>query len=483
MLGRVPRSTLPISLALVLALAPAGCGGGGDPRAPAASPEPTTTDAGGPGGGGDLAVRPIAATATERAVHTATALPGGRVLVAGGCVTDGCSTATASTEAVYEPAAGVRAGPEMAAPRVGNMATRLHGDRVLLAGGYAGEGMGALDTAEVCDPARCTAAGALADPRGAHAATRLRGDVLITGGFDEGRALRRVERFDARAGRFRPAAPMLRAHEAHTATLLRDGRVLVAGGADSAGAALAAAELYDPRSGRWSATSALRDARTKHAAVRLPDGRVMVVGGAADRETRTRLATTELYDPRTGRFTPGPRLRSGRYKLPGAFVALADGRVLVAGDAPEVELLDPARGRVTLASGDLGAARAFATATRIGDEAPGIDGYGPRDRDPGRRPSSSASARRRAAPRSRAALIGAGRACEPQSVSSARRRRAATPIRRRPCRRPAGSAAPPPGRAPCRRAMRPPSRPRAPIAAAPSTARRRPRAAPPRGPS
>lgn len=56
-------------------------------------------------------------------------------------------------------------------------------------------------------------------------------------------------------------------------------------------------------------------------------------------------------------------------------VALPDGRVLVAGDAPEVEIVDPARGRVTLARGDLGAARAFATATRVGADVLVLGGY------------------------------------------------------------------------------------------------------------
>jgi len=290
-------------LALIAAVALAGCGGNSDP----------------PG----ITVRAIEPGGERRAVHTATALPGGRVLIAGGCVTDGCGTATAGTE-VFAPGQGFRAGPRMTTPRDGHTATLLGGDRVLLTGGYAGEGMGALRSAEVCDPERCVRAGDLAGPLGAHAATRLRdGTVLVTGGFDEGRALRRVERF-AR-GRFARAAPMRAAREAHTATLLKDGRVLVAGGSDTAGTAVATAELYDPRTDRWTPAGRMAEARNKHAGVALPDGRVLLVGGARDRESRTRLASTEVYDPSTNRFTAGPRLRAGRYKLPGDEVLVLGG--------------------------------------------------------------------------------------------------------------------------------------------------------------
>ena len=67
------------------------------------------------------------------------------------------------------------------------------------------------------------------------------------------------------------------ARDAHTATLLSDGRVLVAGGFD--GAPLAGSELYDPASGTWALTGSLNIARSHHTATLLNDGRVLVVGG------------------------------------------------------------------------------------------------------------------------------------------------------------------------------------------------------------
>ena len=91
---------------------------------------------------------------------------------------------------------------------------------------------------------------------------------------------------------------------------------------------------------------------------------MLVIGGSADAETRERLASTELYDPRTGRFAPGPDLQSARYKLPAAAAVLPDGRVLVAGDSASPEIVDVRRGRSVVVSG--GVAGAFATATALG---------------------------------------------------------------------------------------------------------------------
>jgi hypothetical protein len=291
-----------------------------------------------------------------RAAHTATPL-GGRVLIAGGCVTDGCGSATDTTELYDDRTGRFEPGPRLTGPRDGHTATLLTDGRVLLAGGYAGEGQGSLATAEICDAERCRPVGSLAHPRGGHAAALLPGNrVLIAGGPDA-----TSELYDS--GGFHPGPRMRHSRFAHTATPLDDGRVLVAGGYDPDGLAVAEAEIFDGR--RFVATAPLHTARGKHAAVRLLDGRVLLIGGSTDRETRSRLASTEVYDPRTEAFSPGPTLRIARYKLTDAVALLPDGRVLVAGDGAHPEILDVRASRSAEISGR--AVGASATATPLGD--------------------------------------------------------------------------------------------------------------------
>src|SRR5262249_29388614 len=86
----------------------------------------------------------------------------------------------------------------------------------------------------------------------------------------------------------------------HTATLLSNGKVLVAGGDGNAGP-LASAELYDPASGTWSATANLFTARRYHTATLLPNGKLLVAGGDGNGGT---TASVELYDPGLGFVRP-----------------------------------------------------------------------------------------------------------------------------------------------------------------------------------
>jgi Galactose oxidase, central domain len=90
------------------------------------------------------------------------------------------------------------------------------------------------------------------------------------------------------------------ARDRHTATLLPNGQVLVAGGSNSSGF-LASAERYDPATGTWTVTGSLHTARYGHTATLLPDGRVLVAAGVGTGFIK--LASAELYDPATGAWT------------------------------------------------------------------------------------------------------------------------------------------------------------------------------------
>jgi hypothetical protein len=122
---------------------------------------------------------------------------------------------------------------------------------------------------------------------------------------------------------------MATARESYTATALLDGRVLIVGGFDRP-TYLASAEVFDPKTGSFSPTGSMAAARMFDAATAFPDGRVLIVGGVGGGYARsTYLASAELYDPKTGSFSPTDSMTTARTD-PTATV-LSDGRVLIAG--------------------------------------------------------------------------------------------------------------------------------------------------------
>jgi len=148
-----------------------------------------------------------------------------------------------------------------------------------------------------------TFTGSLNIPRHHHTATLLKtGKVLVAGGGTNGSdVLNSAELYDPAIGVWSVTGHLITARTGHTATLLQNGKVLVAGGRSSASVAddLTGAELYDPDTGTWSITGNLNLRRFNHTATRLQDGKVLVVGGGVNEHS----PTAELYDPETGTWS------------------------------------------------------------------------------------------------------------------------------------------------------------------------------------
>ena len=224
-------------------------------------------------------------------------------------------------------------------------ATLLNDGTVLVVGGANKASdpqcIGGIVSAELYDAnaAGSTLTGSLTAPRYAHTATLLKnGNVLVVGGFGNtsdcrgvgAQAQNTTELYDPGKNAFSMTGNMSFPRGGHTATPLMDGRVLVAGGGDQGvgGTGSATAELYDPDTGAFTQTGSMTVARFRHTATLLPDGRVLIVGGVpADSSVPT--STAELYDPATGAFTATGGVTTAREQHTATL--LNNGKVLITG--------------------------------------------------------------------------------------------------------------------------------------------------------
>jgi hypothetical protein len=290
---------------------------------------------------------------TAREGHTATLLPDGTVLVAGGVgngLMAGGSRAFLTSAELYDPASRTwTTTGRMTRPRGGAVATLLPNGKVLVVGGAVSYKNGSIvdpDSAELYDPASgtWTATRKMVFGGGSAAMLLPDGKVLVAGGQGPGDL---AQLYDPSSGTWTATGKMVEARMASTATLLPDGTVLMACGCDHAGRA---SELYDPITGSWAATGTMVEDHWRDTAAMLPDGtvtvtlladgKVLVAGGGSPT-----LPAAELYDPVTGSWTATAKMLSVR--LNHTATLLADGKVLVAGGGdwlrtlPSAELYDP----------------------------------------------------------------------------------------------------------------------------------------------
>jgi N-acetylneuraminic acid mutarotase len=361
---------------------------------------------------------------------SATLLPSGKVLVAGG-YTGGAAGVSLSSADLYDPATNTWS-PAAAMPAAlwGQSATLLADGTVLVAGGYAG---GQTTAATIYDPTlnTWTATGSMVTARAFQSAVLLpSGNLLMVGGNQIAISAAKLRSGAAKpAGPSRPptrpkalafagtsltptteeynpstkqwtvAAGLNIPRNGSAATLLADGRVLVAGGVDANGNTIGAAEVYDPAVGSWSAAASLTTASEGQSATLLPNGQLLVAGGYAAGGTgatpvqrlqavlrrspgRTAvsmatsglsaLASAQLYNPSTGTWSATGSMSTGRFGQIGTL--LFTGKVLVAGGCCDAqgnslassEVYDPSTGQWTGAT-DMVAPRIYHTATLLTD--------------------------------------------------------------------------------------------------------------------
>jgi Galactose oxidase, central domain len=265
-----------------------------------------------------------------RSGHTATLLPNGDLLFLGGYTTivpsgpnvNPVTPVPAATAEILKAGTGtIQPASEMSIARAGHTATLLQDGRILITGGYTPlpyepPFSDITSSAELYDPVSGTSSpvGSMSVARANHfAILLLNGKVLIIGGS--------AELYDPSTNSFTPTgSPTLQVGlPGSTATLLPDGRVLLAGGwildpSYYPYVSVDTAELYDPATGQFTTAGKMTIARSSHTATLLPNGTVLIAGGLTSAPTpnddEPPTGATEIFDPQTNTFSPGHAMKT-----------------------------------------------------------------------------------------------------------------------------------------------------------------------------
>ena len=273
---------------------------------------------------------PIGGMKYARYSHTATLLPNGKVLIAGGIGVGG----VLSSAELYDPNSGTwTTTVSMTNSRAGHTATLLPNGKVLVTGGWGNGGVNA--SAELFDPATGTWAltkTGMSTARAYHTATLLpNGQVLVVGGTPDGNGLIKTsELYDPNADTWTLTGSLNTARNLQTATLMGNGQVMVAGGYYDY---LSSAELFTkggtPATGEWTNTAAMNIRRSNNTMTLLPNGWVLIAGGKNGSDGYGEFSDSELYIPTIGIWTNADALHTARAYHTATL--LSDGNVMVTG--------------------------------------------------------------------------------------------------------------------------------------------------------
>lgn len=281
------------------------------------------------------------------------------------------AAAVQSASAISNPftVSGFCGAGNLSVARDNGTSTLLNDGTVLVAGGQAGEApSNAADLYNASTGTFATVTGGLQVARYSHTATILQdGTVLIAGGQitptppSTNPFTNTAEIYNPLTGTFTLLANGLNfARSQHTATLLGDGSVLIAGGMSQSGSPTVQAEIYDPAEQTFTAVGSSNVARLAHTATLLPNGQVLIASGLDN--------SAELYNPAKQTFTITGSLNTARQNATATL--LANGQVLIAGGLQSgaigigtAELYNPAAGTFALTSGQLNTPRGAQAAT------------------------------------------------------------------------------------------------------------------------